>query len=85
MAADGQGNALGGNATAIDCQRTLLWAEDAGVELVGTGLTDIMAIATADAVLVAHRSRAQGVKKAMELLQAKGAKQAQSFSRDHRP
>jgi hypothetical protein len=52
---------------------------------VGTGLTDIMAIATADAVLVAHRSRAQGVKKAMELLQAKGAKQAQSFSRDHRP
>lgn len=85
MPADPRGNALGGNAHAIDCDGTLLRSEDAGVELVGIGLTDIMAIATDDAVLVAHRSRAQDVKKAVELLQARGAKQAEAFARDHRP
>lgn len=85
MRPDAQGNALGGNATAIDCHGTLLRAEDSGVELVGIGLSDILAVATADAVLVAHRSRAQDVKKAVDLLKAKGAKQAESFPRDHRP
>jgi len=85
MGGDAQGNALGGNATAIDCTGSLLRAEDEGVELVGIGLTDIIAIATGDAVLVAHRSRAQDVKKAVEVLKAKGAKQAESFPRDHRP
>ena len=50
----------------------------------GIGL-GIIAIATPDAVLVAHKSRAQEVKKAVEVLQAKGAKQAETFPRDHRP
>jgi mannose-1-phosphate guanylyltransferase/mannose-6-phosphate isomerase len=85
MGTDARGNALGGNATAIDCDGTLLRSEDAGVELVGIGLSDIIAIATDDAVLVAHRSRAQDVKRAVEVLQAKGAKQAEAFARDHRP
>lgn len=85
MPNDENGNALGGNATAMDCAGSLLRAEDAGVELVGIGLTDIIAIATDDAVLVAHRSRAQDVKKAVEALQRKGARQAESFARDHRP
>ncbi len=85
MPADPRGNALGGNAVAIDCDSTLLRAEDPGIELVGIGLTDIIAIATGDAVLVAHKSRAQDVKKAVQVLQAKGAKQAEAFARDHRP
>lgn len=85
MPSDARGNALGGAAIAIDCDGTLLRSEDEGVELVGIGLTDIIAIATDDAVLVAHRSRAQDVKKAVELLQAKGARQAEAFARDHRP
>lgn len=85
MAADARGNALGGNAVAIDCDNTLLRAEDGDVELVGIGLKDIIAIATGDAVLVADRSRAQDVKRAVEVLQAKGAKQAEAFPRDHRP
>lgn len=85
MGSDGQGNALGGNAIAIDCNGSLLRAEEDGVELVGIGLTDIIAIATGDAVLVAHRSRAQDVKKAVEVLKAKGARQAEAFARDHRP
>jgi mannose-1-phosphate guanylyltransferase/mannose-1-phosphate guanylyltransferase/mannose-6-phosphate isomerase len=85
MGGDARGNALGGNAVAIDCEGSLLRSEDEGVELVGIGLTDIIAIATDDAVLVAHRSRAQDVKKAVEVLAAKGAKQAEAFARDHRP
>lgn len=85
MGPDARGNALGGNAVAIDCDGTLLRSEEEGVELVGIGLTDIIAIATPDAVLVAHKSRAQDVKKAVEVLQAKGAKQAEAFARDHRP
>lgn len=85
MGADARGNALGGNAVAIDCDNTLLRAEEPGVELVGIGLSNIIAIATGDAVLVADKSRAQDVKRAVEVLQAKGAKQAEAFARDHRP
>ncbi len=85
MGADPRGNALGGNAVAIDCDNTLLRAEEPGVELVGIGLNNIIAIATGDAVLVADKSRAQDVKRAVEVLQAKGAKQAEAFARDHRP
>ncbi len=85
MATDGRGNALGGNAVAIDCDDTLLRAEEDGVELVGIGLSGIIAIATGDAVLVADKSRAQDVKRAVEVLKSKGAKQAEAFARDHRP
>jgi mannose-1-phosphate guanylyltransferase/mannose-6-phosphate isomerase len=52
---------------------------------VGIGLDNIIAVAMNDAVLVAHKSRAQDVKKAVEALKAKGAKQAEAFARDHRP
>ena len=85
MAPDARGNALSGPAVAIDCDDTLLRAEDDGVELVGIGLSGIIAIATGDAVLVADKSRAQDVKRAVEVLKAKGAKQAEAFPRDHRP
>lgn len=85
MQQDAQGNALAGPATAIDCHDTLLRSDDDRVELVGIGLDGILAVATQDAVLVAHKSRAQDVKKAVEVLQAKGARQAEAFPRDHRP
>jgi mannose-1-phosphate guanylyltransferase/mannose-1-phosphate guanylyltransferase/mannose-6-phosphate isomerase len=85
MGADARGNALGGDAQAIDCDGTLLRADAAGVALVGIGLTDIIAVTTGDAVLVAHRSRAQEVRRAVEVLSARGARQAVAFARDHRP
>jgi mannose-1-phosphate guanylyltransferase/mannose-6-phosphate isomerase len=85
MGADGQGNSLSGAATAIDCTRTLLRSDSAGVELVGIGLSNIIAVAMNDAVLVADRSCAQDVKKAVEALKAKGAKQGEAFAIDHRP
>jgi len=82
---DARGVGLSGHATAIDCDDTLLRSEDAGVELVGIGLKDIITVAMPDAVLVADASRAQDVKKAVEALKAKGAKQATHFPKDHRP
>ncbi len=74
-----------GAVTAIDCEGSLLRSEAEGLELVGIGLTDIVAVAMPDAVLVAHRSRAQEVKAAVAALKAKGVRQAEAFPRDHRP
>lgn len=85
MGADAAGVASSGTATAIDCHDTLLRSDSDGVELVGIGLSNIIAVAMNDAVLVADRSRAQEVKKAVDALKAKGAKQAEAFPRDHRP
>lgn len=85
MGPDASGVALSGAATSIECENTLLRAESEAQELVGIGLKDIIAISTADAVLVADKSRAQDVKKAVEALKAKEAPQATHFPKDHRP
>lgn len=82
---DEQGVALSGSATALDCRNTLLRSESEGLEIVGLGLDNIVAIAMNDAVLIADKSRTQDVKLAVEALQRKGAAQAESFPKDHRP
>lgn len=82
---DGRGVATSGAATAIDCTNTLLRSEDAGLEVVGIGLENIIAIAMPDAVLIADASRAQDVKAAVAALKHKRVKQAESFPKDHRP
>ncbi|WP_422075568.1 mannose-1-phosphate guanylyltransferase/mannose-6-phosphate isomerase [Tranquillimonas rosea] len=82
---DENDNAAFGPVTAIDCKGSLLRSEDEGLELVGMGLKDMIAVAMPDAVLVAHKSRAQDVKKAVDALKAKEARQATAFAMDHRP
>ncbi len=82
---DAAGNVVSRNATALDCVDTLLRSESARVELVGIGLSDIIAVAMSDAVLVAHKSQAQRVKDAVAALKAQGAEQATQFPIDHRP
>ena len=82
---DREGNALQGHAAAIDCRNTLLRSDHDGVELIGIGLSDIIAVATRDAVLVADARSAQSVRLAVETLKARGAPQATAFARDHRP
>jgi mannose-1-phosphate guanylyltransferase/mannose-1-phosphate guanylyltransferase/mannose-6-phosphate isomerase len=84
-AQDAQGNALQGHATALDCGNTFLRSEHDGVELIGIGLKDIIAVATRDAVLVAAAGSAQSVRLAVETLKARAAPQATAFARDHRP
>jgi mannose-1-phosphate guanylyltransferase/mannose-6-phosphate isomerase len=82
---DANGVVTTGPATAIDCAGTLLRAEDGDQALVGIGLTDIVAVAMPDAVLVAPRNRAHDVKKAVAALKDKGAPQAETLPRDYRP
>ncbi|MGD9861588.1 MAG: mannose-1-phosphate guanylyltransferase/mannose-6-phosphate isomerase [Pseudodonghicola sp.] len=82
---DENGVVAHGHATAIDCRDTLLRSEDAALEVVGIGLTNIIAVAMPDAVLVADASRAQDVKKAVAAMKAKQARQAEAFPKDHRP
>jgi mannose-1-phosphate guanylyltransferase / mannose-6-phosphate isomerase len=74
-----------GSATAIECRDTLLRADSEGLEIVGIGLSNIIAVAMNDAVLIADMSRAQDVKKAVDALKAKSAVQATAFPKDHRP
>ncbi len=74
-----------GPATALDCDTTLLHAASDAQQLVGIGLTDIVAVAMPDAVLVAHKDRTQDVKEAVALLKAQGISQATTLPRDYRP
>jgi mannose-1-phosphate guanylyltransferase/mannose-6-phosphate isomerase len=82
---DAGGVVTSAHATAIDCADTLLRSESEGLELVGIGLKNIIAVAMPDAVLVADMDRAQDVKQAVEALKGRRAKQAQIFPRDFRP
>ena len=83
--ADGFGVVKDGPSTALDCKNTLLLATSEAQELVAMGLKDIIAVVMPDAVLVAHKDRAQDVKTAVAKLKAKGAAQAETLPRDYRP
>jgi mannose-1-phosphate guanylyltransferase / mannose-6-phosphate isomerase len=85
MGVDARGVALGGSASAIDCDDTMLRSETDGLEVVGLGLRNILVVATGDAVLVADAARAQDVKQAIPLLRQRAARQAEEFPRDYRP
>jgi len=82
---DDAGNVCSANATAIGCDGTLLRSESDRIEVVGIGLSDIVVVATSDAVLVAHKSDSQRVKEAVNVLKAQGRVQATAFPFDHRP
>ena len=83
--ADASGVVRHGPSTGIDCHDSLLRSEVEGLELVGIGLSNIIAVAMPDAVLVADRSRAQDVKLAVAALKKRNARQAETFPLDHRP
>lgn len=83
--ADSDGVVTSGPSTALDCKNTLLHATSETQELVAMSLEDIIAVAMPDAVLVAHKDRAQDVKTAVNKLKEKGAAQAENLPRDYRP
>ena len=82
---DANGVALHGQASAIDCENTLLRAEAEGQVVVGLGLKDMIVVGMPDAVLVADKSRAQDVKTVVDTLKTDGSIQAETFPRDYRP
>lgn len=84
-AADNAGVVTNGPSTALDCKNTLLQATSDTQQLVAMGLEDIVAVTMPDAVLVAHKDRAQDVKIAVAKLKENGATQAEMLPRDYRP
>ena len=82
---DAEGVVTSENVTAIECQNVLLRSENESQHLVGLGLENIIAIAMPDAVLVAHKDRAQHIKVVVSALKTKGVAQAETFPKAHRP
>jgi mannose-1-phosphate guanylyltransferase/mannose-6-phosphate isomerase len=82
---DSTGVVSAGPSTAIDCKDTLLFATKDAQELVGIGLEDVIVVAMPDAVLIAHKDRAQDVRTVVARLKAKSVPQAETLPRDYRP
>ncbi|MDB2323481.1 mannose-1-phosphate guanylyltransferase/mannose-6-phosphate isomerase [Planktomarina temperata] len=82
---DSNGVVTTGPSTALNCNNTLLHATNSDQQLVGIGLDDIVAVAMPDAVLVAHKERAQDIKHVVATLKEKGVSQAEARARDYRP
>ena len=82
---DASGTAVAGLSTAIDCENTLLRSESDEIELVGIGLKNVVAVAMRDAVLVADLSDSQSVRRAVDMLKGRDAKQAVQLPVDYRP
>ena len=80
-----KGVVINGNASAINCENVLLRSEHSEQELIGVGLSNIIAITMQDAVLVADRSSVEQVKEVVSTLEAQGKKQATIFPKDYRP
>ena len=80
---DAKGNATRGDALVHDSRNTLVLATS---RLVGViGLDDVTVVETADAVLVAHRSKSPAVKEMVAALASSGRSEASTHRRVHRP
>ncbi len=82
---DRAGVATEGAVTARDCTGSYLVSAEPGMQMVGIGLTDVIAVAMRDAVLVADRSRAQDLRQAVTDLREAEVPQASEHPRFHRP
>ena len=80
---DADGNASHGDTMLRDSRNTLVHASS---RLVGViGLDDVTVVETADAVLVAHRSKSPAVKEMAAALAKSGRSEASTHRRVHRP
>ena len=71
-AADASGNTLPPNALAIDTTGTHVQVESHGPKIVATlGVHDLIVVDTPDALLVAHKDSAQGVKRIVDTLRGR--------------
>ena len=82
-AKDGDGNAALGDALVQDSRNTFVHATSRLVSLVG--VENLVVVETADAVLVADRSRSQDVKKIVATLEAQGRTEKTLHRKVHRP
>lgn len=80
---DGFGNATQGDVLAVDSRNNLVHASSRLVSVVG--VNDLVVVETPDAVLVAHRASAQGVKQIVGLLQDQHREEHNLHRKVHRP
>ncbi|MDA8873916.1 mannose-1-phosphate guanylyltransferase/mannose-6-phosphate isomerase [Alphaproteobacteria bacterium] len=85
MDGDSNNNFVSQNSTIVDCKNTMLWSSADRMRLTGLGLENVVAVATDDAVLVAHVDRLQEVRKIVTILEKEGVPQATEHLKDHRP
>jgi mannose-1-phosphate guanylyltransferase len=80
---DGAGNVLRGRVISEDTRNCYLRSEHRLV--VGLGVEDLVVVETDDVVLVAHRDRAQDVKRIVGRLERDGAPESKAHRRIYRP
>ncbi|WP_295371284.1 mannose-1-phosphate guanylyltransferase/mannose-6-phosphate isomerase [uncultured Pseudacidovorax sp.] len=82
-AKDAQGNAFRGDVVAHEVRNSHVHAEHRLVSVLG--IQDVVVVETADAVLVASKSKVQDVKKIVEKLKADGRSEASAHRKVYRP
>lgn len=80
---DEAGNVSSGNVIAIDCRGSIFYAGDELVAAVG--VEDMVVVDTVDATLVIPKERAQDVRKLVEVLKNKGARETQEHRTVFKP
>jgi mannose-1-phosphate guanylyltransferase/mannose-6-phosphate isomerase len=80
---DKAGNVVVGRVVDIDSQRSIVYGDRRVVATIG--LTDMVVVDTPDATLVCPKSRAQDVKKVVEILKQQGAPEHLEHLTVHRP
>ena len=81
---DAAGNATDGPVAVMDCRNSLVRSDESVLTTV-VGLDDVIVVSTADAVLVASRSKAEQVKALVEQLKVRNYRAAVEHRRIYRP
>jgi mannose-1-phosphate guanylyltransferase/mannose-6-phosphate isomerase len=74
-----------GGALAIDCRDSLLRCDEQGMQILGVGLSNVVAVAMRDAVLVADRDHLAKIPGALDKLETRKTPHAREHPRYHRP
>jgi mannose-1-phosphate guanylyltransferase / mannose-6-phosphate isomerase len=80
---DGQGNVIVGDALTLDTRNTLISSQDRLIAALG--VEDLVVVDTADACLIAHRSRSEDVKSLVAELKSAGRHEVERHRRETRP
>ncbi|MBD8892769.1 mannose-1-phosphate guanylyltransferase/mannose-6-phosphate isomerase [Roseibium litorale] len=83
LAKDENGNSGLGDTRFLNSENCLAYADEGLVSVIG--LSDVLVISTRDSVLVAHKDKAQDVKKIVEALEKEGRREADAHPRSYRP
>lgn len=81
---DDQGNVMRGEGTMIGCEGSMI-RNDGGPFVAALGLTDMVVVATEDAVLIAPRDRSEDIRSVVDAIEARGLSLARTSHEVRRP